>query len=411
MALTPSPGGRGARRPRVAALFERFGPYHVARLDAAAARLDVVGVEMARTDATYAWDSTEGQGAFERVTICSAPGEDPTAPRNRPAVFRTLDAVGPDAVAIPGWSHPMAVAALAWCLKRGVPSILMSDSTQADAPRRRPIEAVKRRIVALFDAALVAGEPQRDYVVALGMPPARVRDGYDVVDNAYFATGAAVARAEGPAARRRHGLPAGPYFLASSRFVTKKNIPTLLAAYDLHRAEAGVEPWPLVLAGDGPLRGEIERIIVARGLGRHVILPGFLQYDALPAFYGLAGAFVLASTTEQWGLVVNEAMASGLPVLVSERCGCAPDLVADGEAGLTFDPRDAAALARLMRLISTEAQMRDAMARAASRRVARWGLDRFADGLAAAAETALAASRRRGLVDRAFLGAVARALR
>src|SRR5208337_5127598 len=78
-------------------------------------------------------------------------------------------------------------------------------------------------------------------------------------------------------------------------------------------------------------------------------LPGFKQYEELPAYYGLAGAFVHASTAEQWGLVANEAMASGLPVLVSNRCGCATELVEEGRNGFAFDPENVEQLAGFMR--------------------------------------------------------------
>ena len=79
-----------------------------------------------------------------------------------------------------------------------------------------------------------------------------------------------------------------------------------------------------------------------------VLLPGFKQYPELPLYYGLAGAFVLPSLTEPWGLVVNEAMAAGLPVVVSDRCGCASDLVRPGENGFAFDPCDIEQLAALL---------------------------------------------------------------
>lgn len=401
--------GDDARRPRVAVLFERFGPYHVARLDAAAGRLDVVGIEMTRMDSTYAWASTQGQGAFERRIVCEEPGDDVTGKDALARLAAILDDVAPDAVATPGWSHPMAVAALDWCLSRRTPAILMSESTVIDAPRRRAVEAVKRRIVALYDSAFVGGGPQRDYVVRLGMRPELVRDGYDAVGNAYFEAGAMLARVEGETARRRHALPAGPYFFASSRFVPKKNLPMLIEAYARYRAAAD-EPWRLVLAGDGPMRGVIEARIAALGLSGDVVLPGFLQYDALPAFYGLAGAFVLASTSEQWGLVVNEAMASGLPVLVSDRCGCARDLVRDGVTGYVFDPFDVDAIAASMLRVSRDGPAREAMGRAAGRHVAAWGLPRFAEGLASAAAVAIAASRRRGALDRALLRVVAGAM-
>jgi len=114
-----------------------------------------------------------------------------------------------------------------------------------------------------------------------------------------------------------------------------------------------------------------------------------MQYDALPAYYGLAGAFVHASTTEQWGLVVNEAMASGLPVIVPKRCGCVPDLVQDGVNGFSFDPYDVEALAGLMQRVAALAgDRREAIGEAGRRIIADWGPERFADGLMQAVEVA-----------------------
>ena len=108
-------------------------------------------------------------------------------------------------------------------------------------------------------------------------------------------------------------------------------------------------------------------------LDRSVRLPGFRQYDELPAYYGLAEAFVHASRTEQWGLVVNEAMASGLPVLVSRQCGCAPELVAHGTNGYQFDPNDQVALARCMAEITRDEEHRQMMGQASSRAHPRMG--------------------------------------
>ena len=145
-----------------------------------------------------------------------------------------------------------------------------------------------------------------------------------------------------------------------------------------------------MLLGDGELRPSIESHIAELDLLQDVRLPGFKQYGELPAYYGLAGAFVHASTTEQWGLVVNEAMASGLPVLVSERCGCARDLVKDGINGFTFDPYDVDELARLMQQVTAMTEeRRRAMGRSSQTIVADWGPERFADGLFQAVQFAL----------------------
>ena len=139
----------------------------------------------------------------------------------------------------------------------------------------------------------------------------------------------------------------------------KKNLPKLIEAYAEYRirSESGSQKpevidskalWELVLLGDGPLKTDLRRLISDLRLNEHVHLPGFKQYEELPVYYGLAKAFVHASTTEQWGLVVNEAIASGLPVIVSNRCGCAPELV-NGN-GFTFDPGNRHELvARLVR--------------------------------------------------------------
>jgi glycosyltransferase involved in cell wall biosynthesis len=131
---------------------------------------------------------------------------------------------------------------------------------------------------------------------------------------------------------------------------------------------------------------------LARSLGvePHVHWPGFVQYPDLPAYYGLAEAFILASTIEPWGLVVNEAMASGLPVLVSQRCGCAPDLVREGQTGFTFDPEYPDSIAAALQLVSADPAAREAMGRLARAHIAGWSPERFGAGLLEASRMALA---------------------
>jgi 1,2-diacylglycerol 3-alpha-glucosyltransferase len=403
--------------PRVAVAFHRLGPYHHARLRAAAAQpIDLHAVAFSRSGGEYAWhdvpDAGDGGGAYARVTTlfehAASEGADRAGMRRR--VGHALDALAPDAVAIPGWSQPLALMILRHCLRRGWPVILMSESTRGDADRRRWREAVKRRVVALCGAALVGGAPHRAYARDLGFPDGAIEEGYDAIDDAYFARAADAARAG--ELRAHHGLPER-FFLASSRFVAKKNLPRLIEAYALYHRRAattsGSNPWKLVLLGDGPMGERLRSEIRRHGLNADVILPGFRQYDELPAYYGLAGAFVHASTVEQWGLVVNEAMASGLPVVVSERCGCAPDLVKEGVNGFTFDPDDAGQLAGLLaRVAALDPGERGRMGAAGRAIVRAWGPERFAEGLLRTVRVALASPRPTpGAVDRALLHALA----
>lgn len=312
------------------------------------------------------------------------------APRAlRAALGRHLAGLQPGALLIQGWAQAHALIPLAWGAAHGVPCVVSSESQESDERRSPWREAIKRRVVSLFGSGLVGGQPHADYLARLGMPAARVFMGYDVVDNAHFAGGAARARARPATERARLGLPAR-YFLASGRMVAKKNHPFLVRAYAEFLRRSDGSPWHLVILGDGDGRLAIEQLVQELGLGERVSLPGFMGYEDLPSVYGLAGALIHPSTQEQWGLVVNEAMASGLPVLVSDRCGCAPDLVQPGVTGHTFSPGDAESLVRLMLALAEDDAARARMGAAAAARVGEWGPARFADGLSAA----LAAARR-----------------
>jgi 1,2-diacylglycerol 3-alpha-glucosyltransferase len=134
-----------------------------------------------------------------------------------------------------------------------------------------------------------------------------------------------------------------------------------------------------------------------------VHLPGFEPYDELPVYYALANAFVHASTNEQWGLVVNEAIASGLPVIVSNRCGCAPELV--NSNGFTFDPTNEHELtARLLEMASLSDEKRKHHCDNSYRIAANFALERFGEGLERAARVAMGVPQKKfGVIDRALL--------
>jgi glycosyltransferase involved in cell wall biosynthesis len=265
----------------------------------------------------------------------------------------------------------------------------------------------------LYSAALVGGQRHVEYLVELEIPRERIFTGYDVVDNNYFYQKAQEVRNQGSEIRQKCVLPEN-YFLASGRFVEKKNLPKLIRAYAEYRRGWEIRsqksevrnnkaPWDLVVLGDGPLKADLWRLISDLRLNEHVHLPGFKQYDELPVYYALANAFVHASTTEQWGLVVNEAIASGLPVIVSDRCGCAPELV-NGN-GFTFDPTNENELTvRLSEMASLSDEERKQLGDNSFRIAANFGPDRFGEGLERAACVAMAVPQKRfGVMDRALL--------
>jgi 1,2-diacylglycerol 3-alpha-glucosyltransferase len=370
----------------VAFLVQRIGPYHHARLCAwAAARPGAIKViEFRPADAVYAWTSVKESGGYLRRQT-----------RSRAELCRALDELQPQAVVCVGYADPEIHQAMAWALRRRVPLVTCSDSTYDDEPRSWAKEALKRRIVAAFDAALVAGNRAHDYLERLGIGDDRRFQPWDVVDNGHFEHGSELSRNDGPASRERLKLPPR-YFLCVARFVPKKNLAGLVKAYARYARQAGHDAWSLVLSGTGPLEAELRAVVAAAGLDAQVYFPGFLQYPDLPACYGLAGALVLPSVSDQWGLVVNEAMAAGLPVLVSSRCGCAPDLVREDENGFAFDPENIEALAgRLTEVAGLGQARRAAMGQRSREIIAAYSPEAFARGLEAAIACALARRRAR----------------
>jgi glycosyltransferase involved in cell wall biosynthesis len=419
--ITSLPTAQAANRlhpnPRLAVLFHRFGPYHHARLNAAGEVMSVWGVEACANEDIYAWSKVEGAIAFPRVTLTDQYSDDRRWRQELQRKMRlALNDIKPHVVVIPGWIFADALSALDWCVETKTPAVVMSESTAWDEPRVFWKEWIKGRLVKMCAAALAGGSAHAEYLAQLGMTDDRIFPGYDVVDNDHFAAGAEERRTLGVESRKQLGLPER-YFLASARFIEKKNLPSLIKAFAQYRklaekSEIGnrkSEIWDLVILGDGPLKSGLCHLISDLGLQHSVLLPGFKQYDELPAYFVLAGAFVHASTTEQWGLVVNEAMASSLPVLVSNRCGCARDLVRDGINGFTFDPGNTETLAGLMQKISASGFPLSTFGSESRRLIADWGPARFANGLKAAAAKAMNAGPPSiQLMDRLVLRALLR---
>lgn len=378
----------------------RLGPYHLARSNAAFHELKDLGIkvvvmETASLDNTYAWEKDNGATAFERIVALPGKVYESISPvESWRGITSILDRINPRAIFIHGYCTYDAWSALAWCKLHRRPAILMSDSKDDDMPRVAWKEWLKGRVVRQFRAALCAGSPQRSYLEQLGMPPERIFDGFDVVDNEFFSEGADQARQNSDIYRSMAGLESpGPFFLASGRFVKCKNLDGLLHAYAQYRRRIAATfdrsaPWGLVILGDGAERKALEHLVHSENI-QGVSFPGFLQIGDLPIYYGLASVFVHPTFQDTWGLVVNEAMAAGLPVLVSTRCGCAPDLVSEGENGYTFAPENLSKLTDLMvRVSSGEVDLR-AMSIGSRNRIKEWGLKRFVRGIYGALQVAL----------------------
>jgi glycosyltransferase involved in cell wall biosynthesis len=415
--------------PRIAGIIVNMVPYHHARWEAFAVSSgsETHLVELTDRDDFKVLEFSK-ESHFLRHTLFPSGKKEMPSTLNQ-AMSERLDALAPDVICVSGWGLKVSLAAMLWAVRRGAPIVMLSESNEFDEVRSTIKEFIKRRLVSLCSAGLAGGSPQADYLVKLGLPRERVFKGYDVVDNGFFKTEGERLKAEGGSEDLLNQKKT--FFLACARFGKKKNLPGLIRAYARYRqlakpstldprhstAEAAatsafsLQPlaFDLVIAGEGEQRAEIEQTIRECGVADHVHLIGPKGYNELPGYYAAAGAFIHASTTEQWGLVVNEAMASGLPVLVSNRCGCAADLVQDGVNGWTFDPTDEEQIAELMMRISSDEDGRLKMGARSREIITEWGPDRFASGLKSAVDAALKAPRRRaGILNRLILLAMTR---
>lgn len=387
---------------KFAVCFTNFGPYHLARLRALAGLLatrgdQLIAYETAGDERTYPWDRQTDREPFDRVVLFpNQTLEEIPAGACAEAITEALDRDQPDAVGVVGYVRPESLAMAHWAKRAKRPSIIMSESQAIDRPRSWYKEVIKTRRVNLFDAALVGGLSHRDYLIDLGMPADRIALGYNAVDNPFYEARADRWRADPDS---RAGMPDAPFFVSVSRFVPEKNLVRLIEAFARYRAraEAGAG-WDLVLCGGGPGANEVSAAVDRSGYAQAIHRPGFLQADALSRWYAHAGAFVLASVSEPWGLVVNEAAAAGAPLLVSSRCGCARTLVPDpeGTTGARFDPLNVDQIAeKLAWMASRTDDDRLALGRRARDTAALWGPERFAQGAVEAWEIAQKTPRRR----------------
>jgi glycosyltransferase involved in cell wall biosynthesis len=264
----------------------------------------------------------------------------------------------------------------------------------------------------------------------LGLPKDRVALGYNAVDNEFFFN---KAKRDREVFQSSVGeAKSAPYFLASNRFVRRKNLPSLIQAYAryVERFQQGAVKsiWPLVLLGDGELCSELKGLCADLGLpisdcecledlklnsyklktpsvGGLVVFPGFRQIDEIRAFYAGAGAFIHPALSEPWGLVINEAMASELPILSSKNVGAAEELLQEGVNGFSFNPASVEELAAVLeRMAKLPLQKREVMGSASKSIISNWGLERFSQGSQEAVRAAMSVSMKSaGILDRILL--------
>jgi glycosyltransferase involved in cell wall biosynthesis len=257
--------------------------------------------------------------------------------------WASLNQLDPEAVIISGWADAPAWTACIWAGMHRKKRILWSESNSFDHPRRAWKERIKKWFVSRFDGAHVYGTHSRDYVRELGMPVEEIWVKRAVVNTELYLTDVVA----GPPQLR-----SGPRtLLYAGRLSPEKNLFRLIRAFGQFVERRGTDRLILALVGYGPLEMPLKALVSELGLGDLVQFWGAAEQESLPGLYGKADVLILPSTSEAWGLVALEAMCCALPVALSDRCGCAVDVV-NPETGWMFSPFDEDAITRVLEQIS-----------------------------------------------------------
>lgn len=270
-------------------------------------------------------------------------------------VFKYLCQHRPKTIVVGGYDLLAFWLIWLWRLVHNVKFVVIMESQEQDHQRNAVKEVVKKIFFSVCDLAIAAGEKHRQYLCKLGLADTKivVMKGVGGVEKTLY--NKYLQQYHNEVSKEelydKFNIPKRKYFIYVGRFSPEKNIRMLLQAYAETVKELGLEEqWGIILVGSGKQEPELRSLINYFKL-KNIIMPGFVQQEFLPQYYLVSKVFVLPSLSEPWGLVVDEAISLGLPVLISERCGSVPDIVQPGFNGLTFNPDNLSELKNRISLI------------------------------------------------------------
>ncbi len=381
---------------RLLAIFDSHTPYLAFRLNAFQEAIESRGltetlrleiVLIGAEEASYGWEGEGLQSLYKApVTVLSHRFRGlgmrsfihPSVPHCLWKLFKILIKRRPKIIFVGGYDRPESILttilARCWRGKAGV----WNDSKFNDSEsygKSIGLELIKSVIVSLYHFYLCPGRDSVDYHRFLGgRKKLALTHSWDVVDNHSIAQLAAYAGND-------HAIEealqvTGEYFLMPVRFIEKKNSFRVIDAYAQYHQRMAGDTLPLVICGKGPQEEPMRQRIAEHGLEQWIRIVPWLPYEQVPRACRRSRAVLLASTHDQWGMIVNEALAAGAPVLVSNRCG-AHELVRNHINGFTFDPYDTEHLGLLFDVMTRDLPLVTRMRRESSPSMKRFSIDRW----------------------------------
>ena len=301
-------------------------------------------------------------------------------------VIQALEQFKPDVICGTGYVSPAYITAQRYAREQGCGYVLWTGSTEKSSRiGKGPLRWLKRRFVGRSDSALAYGSAAKKLLVNLGANPERIVAGYNTVDIDVAARITEEASIESNYLSWREKYPKRN-ILFIGQIIARKGLDSLIRAF----ARAAQPDLGLIIVGDGALRNSIE--------SQYENVPnlfweGYVQSHDMGRYFAASDVLAMPSEIEVWGLVVNEAMAAGLPVIATTCSGAAEDLIVNGDNGYAYESGDEDRLADLLKSVATERELWMEMGKNAQRFIQGFGLVFYADSFVQAVRIAHEAAR------------------
>ena len=365
--------------PALVLMWDNFGPLHEDRIRAVAAAFGsqkaVTGLELCSHSDTYDWTSFDTSG-FDRLTLFGERDLSSLGKRELLwALIHSYRKVGKGDWFLCHWNEPAVFLFAIWLRMTGSRIWTMGCSKFDDKPRSVFKEALKSLMLRPYHGGLASGRRSIDYFQFLGLPTERVTGEYNTVSHERIRQLAGISPAPEGTAFAERG------FLCVARLVPKKNVSMLLRGYAIYAA-GNQHPRPLTLCGSGPDEDALREEAKKLGIEEQVKFAGFVQTGAIAAEMGRALALLLPSLEEQFGNVVPEAQAMGLPVILSDNAGARDLLVRSGVTGFVVEPDNPEGLAFFLGLLARDPALWHRMVEATKKISSKGDVSAFVAGIA-----------------------------
>ena len=299
-----------------------------------------------------------------RTITFRLPGQEPLPLYLNLSVWSKLRQENPDIIVISGWDHPSYWLAAGYAQVFGKKLVLWSGSTASEPSWRRTLTLPLVKMIIKSCAAFVAyGTRAREYLLSLGASTEKVFVSSNTTDIDFCRTALTLRRKSQTQLKKKLGFSGRTLIMFYGQLIDRKGPLQLLQAFS--QLAASHPELGLMLVGNGPLASQLQDYIQKSNLTKPVRLFPYPGEEKIVSNYAAADIFILPSRQEVWGLVVNQAMAAGLPVITTAQTGASVDLIMPGQNGLIIpDNSPAAIVSGISQLLTADLQR---MGKASSR--------------------------------------------